>query len=150
MKIILQQSVPKLGHPGDVVEVKDGYARNYLVPRGLAVKASPSMVRHAESLKRAHQARMGKVKVDAQVTATKLAGAPVVVHERAGEEGKLFGSVTATEVAAALAKQFGVVVDRRDVHLEHPIRTLGTHEARVHLHEGVDPVVTIEVRPIEA
>lgn len=150
MKVILQQSVPKLGHPGDVVEVKDGYARNFLVPRGLAVKASPSMVRHAESLKRSHQSKMGKVKVEAQVTATKLAGSPVVVHERAGEEGKLFGSVTATEVAAALAAQFGVVVDRRDVHLDHPIRSLGTHEARVHLHEGVDPVVTIEVRPVEA
>jgi large subunit ribosomal protein L9 len=149
MKVILQKSVDKLGHPGDVVEVADGYARNYLVPRGLAVKATRGGVRHIESLKRAHSVRVSAAKAEAESVASKIAGAPVVVQARVGEEGRLFGSVTSAEIAAELERQTGVVVDRHDVHLEEPIRSVGSHEVRVHLFQDVDPIVSVRVEPAE-
>jgi large subunit ribosomal protein L9 len=147
MKVILQKSVDKLGHPGDIVEVADGYARNYLMPRGLAVKATRGGVRHVDSLKRAHGVRVSVAKAEAETVASRLAGTPVLVHARVGEEGKLFGSVTAAEVAAEIERQTGVVVDRHDVHLSEPIRSVGSHEVRVHLFQDVDPVVSVQVEP---
>jgi large subunit ribosomal protein L9 len=149
MKIILQKSVDKLGHPGDVVEVADGYARNFLVPRGLAVKATRGGMRHIESLQRAHGVRMWAAKAEAEGVASRLAGTPIVVQARAGEEGKLFGSVTSAEIAAEIERQTGVVVDRHDVHLPEPIRSVGAHEVRVHLFQDVDPVVSVQVQPAE-
>jgi large subunit ribosomal protein L9 len=146
MKIILQKTVEKLGAPGDVTEVADGYARNYLIPRGLAVKAEKGAMRHAESLKRAHGARLSKQKGEYEAAASKLISAgPVRITARAGDEGRLFGSVTAADVAAAVAAQAGVQVDRRDVHLDEAIRSVGTHEVRVKLFHEVEPVLTVEV-----
>lgn len=145
MKIILQKTVDKLGHPGDIVEVADGYARNYLMPRGLAVKATRSGVKHIDSLKRAHSARVSKAKAEAETVASRLTSTPITVPARAGEEGKLFGSVTASEVAAQIEAQTGVTVDRHAVHLDEPIRSLGVHEIRVHLFAEVDPIVSVEV-----
>jgi large subunit ribosomal protein L9 len=147
MKIILQKSVEKLGHPGDIVEVADGYARNYLVPRGLAVKATRGGMRHIESLKRAHGVRVSAARAEAETEAKRLAGTPITVYARVGEEGRLFGSVTSAEIAAEIERQSGVVVDRHDVHLAEPIRSVGSHEARVHLFQDVDPVVTVLVEP---
>lgn len=147
MKVILQRSVDKLGHPGDVVEVADGYARNYLLPRGLAVRATKGGVKHVESLRRAHQARVNRARAEAEHLAARLTSSAIRVQARVGEEGKLFGSVTAADVAEAILAQAGVQVDRHDVHLEEPIRSIGTHEVRVHLFPGVDPVVTVEVEP---
>ena len=149
MKVILQKPVDKLGAPGDVVDVADGYARNFLIPRGLAIRAEKGAVRHAESLKRAHEARTKVQKGEYEALAARLIQTPVVVVARAGEEGRLFGSVTAADVAEALTAQAGAAVDRRDVHLAEPIRSLGTHEVTVHLHPEVDPVITVEVRPQE-
>jgi large subunit ribosomal protein L9 len=147
MKVILQKTVDKLGHPGDIVEVADGYARNYLVPRGLAVKATRGGVKHIESLKRAHTVRTSKAKGEAEAVASKLTGGPIAVRARVGEEGKLFGSVTAAEVVAEIERQTGVVVDRHDVHLAEPIRSVGTHEVRVHLFQDVDPILSVDVQP---
>lgn len=147
MKVILQRSVDKLGHPGDIVEVADGYARNYLLPRGLAVKATRGGVKHVESLKRAHRARVDKARAEAEQLAARLAATPIRVQARVGEEGKLFGSVTASDIAEAILEQAGARIDRHDVHLEEPIRSVGTHEVRVHLFPGVDPVVTVQVEP---
>ena len=149
MKVVLQKPVDKLGDPGDVVEVADGYARNYLIPRSIAVKAHKGAAQQAENLRRAHERRQYARKGEFEAIASRLiAGGPVVVHARAGEEGRLFGSVTADHVAEALAAQHeGVTVDRRDVHLAEPIRSTGTHEVRVHLFHQVDPVVTVEVVP---
>ena len=147
MRVILQRSVDKLGDPGDIVEVADGYARNYLVPRGLAVKATRGGVRHIESLKRAHTVRSSKEKAEAEAVASKLMGGPVVVRARVGEEGKLFGSVTPAEIAAEIERQTGVVVDRHAVHLSEPIRSVGTHEVRVHLFQDVDPIISVDVQP---
>ena len=149
MKIILQKSVERLGDPGDVAEVADGYARNYLIPRGLAVKAEKGTVRHAESLKRAHAVRTSAQKGDFESLAARIIQTPVVVTARAGEEGKLFGSVTPADIAEALSAQAGVPIDRRNVHLDEPIRSIGMHEVTVHLHPEVDPVITVEVQPVD-
>lgn len=145
MKVILQKPVEKLGDPGDVVEVAAGFARNYLVPRGLAVRAEKGAVKHAENLKRAHASRRSKEKVEFEALAATLIGAKVSIPARAGEEGKLFGSVTAADIAEAIATQSGITVDRKDVHLDEPIRSLGTHDVRIHLFPEVEPVLTIEV-----
>jgi large subunit ribosomal protein L9 len=145
MKVILQKPVEKLGDPGDVVEVAAGYARNYLVPHGLAVRAEKGSLKHANDLKRAHVSRQSKEKVESEALASTLIASKVSIAARAGEEGKLFGSVTATDVAAAIAAQTGIEVDRKDVHLDEPIRSLGTHDVRVHLFPEVEPVLTIEV-----
>jgi large subunit ribosomal protein L9 len=147
MKVILQKTVDRLGAPGDVAEVADGFARNYLIPRGLAVKAEKGTVRHAESLKRAHATRTKAQKGEFESVAARIIQTPVVVTARAGDEGKLFGSITAADIAEALSAQAGVQVDRRDVHLDEPIRSVGTHEVTVHLHAEVDPVITVDVQP---
>ena len=125
MKVILQKPVEKLGDPGDVVEVAAGYARNYLVPHGLAVRAEKGALKHAENLKRAHVSRQSKEKVEFEALASTLIASKVTIAARAGEEGKLFGSVTAADVAGAIAAQTGIEVDRKDVHLDEPIRSLG-------------------------
>jgi large subunit ribosomal protein L9 len=147
MKIILQKSVDRLGDPGDVAEVADGYARNYLIPRGLAIKAEKGTVRHAESLKRAHEARTKARKGEFEALASQLIQTPIVVTARAGEEGRLFGSVTAADLAGAVSARLGASIDRKDVHLTEPIRSVGTHEVTVHLFAEVDPVVTVDVQP---
>ncbi len=149
MKVILQKPVDKLGVPGDLVEVADGYARNYLVPRGMAVRATKGGVKHVESLKRAHTTRVSKDKAEAEIVAQRVTANPITVRARAGEDGRLFGSVTAGEVAEEIGRQTGVEVDRRDVHLEEPIRSTGVHEVRVHLFFEVDPVVSVQVEPSE-
>jgi large subunit ribosomal protein L9 len=147
MKVILQKSVDKLGHPGDLVEVADGYARNYLMPRGLAVKASKGAVKHVESLRRAHAVRVDKAKSEAEGVAQRLAATPIKVLAHAGEEGKLFGSVTASEIVEEIERQVGVRIDRHDIHLDEPIRSVGVHEVRVHLFPEVDPIISVEVEP---
>jgi len=147
MKVILQKSVDKLGRPGDAVDVADGYARNYLMPRGLAVRASKGGVKHVESLKRAHATRVSLEQREAEEVADRLTASPIKVRARVGEEGRLFGSVTASELAEEIERQTGVKVDRHDVHLDEPIRSIGVHEVRVHLFADVDPVVPVEVEP---
>ena len=146
MKVILQKPVDKLGNPGDVAEVADGYARNYLIPRGIAIKAEKGALKQVETLKRAHTSRLSKQKGEYEAIASRLISAgPVRIEARAGEEGKLFGSVTGADIAEAVAVQAGVTIDRKDVHLDEPIRSTGTHEVRVKLFHEVEPVLTVEV-----
>ncbi|MGH2659839.1 MAG: 50S ribosomal protein L9 [Actinomycetota bacterium] len=147
MKVILQKTVDKLGVPGDMVDVADGYARNYLMPRGLAVQASKGGVKHVESLKRAHATRVSQARAEAETEAERLTAMPIRVKAQVGGEGRLFGSVTAGEVAEEIERQTGLKIDRHDVHLEEPIRSIGVHEVRVHLFPEVDPVVSVEVEP---
>ena len=132
-----------------MVDVADGYARNYLMPRGLAVRASKGGVKHVESLKRAHATRVSQDQKEAQEVADRLTASPIKVRARVGEEGRLFGSVTASELAEEIERQIGVKVDRHDVHLDEPIRSIGVHEVRVHLFADVDPVVPVKVEPAE-
>jgi large subunit ribosomal protein L9 len=145
MKIILQKPVAKLGVPGDLVEVADGYARNFLMPRGLAIPASKGAVKHAESLRRAHTQRVAKGRAEAEALAARLTATPLKVLARAGEEGKLFGSITAVDLAEEISRATGEVVDRHDVHLGEPIRSLGVHDVRVRLHPDVDVALSVEV-----
>jgi large subunit ribosomal protein L9 len=145
MKIILQKPVENLGVPGDIVEVADGYARNFLVPRGLAIRAARGSVIHAEAMTKAHLSRQTRQKVEFEAMASRLISAQVTIMARAGEEGKLFGSVTPDQIAEAIRIQADIPVDKKDVHVEEPIRSLGNHEVTVHLFAEVDPVLTIQV-----
>ncbi|MGQ0670494.1 MAG: 50S ribosomal protein L9 [Actinomycetota bacterium] len=150
MKVILQKSVEKLGVPGDLVEVADGYARNFLMPRGLAVKATKGGVRHIESLQRAHGTRIAHAKTEAEAVASKLTATPLKVLARVGEEGRLFGSVTASDLAEEIERQTGVTVDRHDIHLAEPIRSIGVHEVRLHVFPEIDPILSVEVEADES
>jgi large subunit ribosomal protein L9 len=144
MKIILQKEVEKLGVPGDVVNVADGYARNFLIPRGLAAPATKGGVRHSERLRQTHQKRMRADLEAAQAVAGRLSAGPIRVPAKAGEDGRLFGSITAQHLAEEIEKLAGVPVDRRQVTAES-IRSVGTHEVTVHLHPEVNATVTVEV-----
>jgi large subunit ribosomal protein L9 len=145
MKIILHKAVESLGEPGEVVQVADGYARNYLIPRGLAGPATKGAVRHAERVKAQADERVRKGKEGAEATAARLAKAPVRIQAQAGEDGKLFGSITGHHIAEQIEAQLEEKVDHRDIKLEDPIRSLGVHTVKVHLHPEVDASVTVDV-----
>ena len=146
MKIVLRADVDNLGNKGDLVDVAPGYARNYLVPKGLAITASAGVTRQAEAMRRSRQVRDRRGKEGAEATARQLAAKRVEIKARAGEGGRLFGSVTSTDIAEAVEAQTGVKLDRRKLHVE-PIKTLGTHEVPVRLHTDVEVPITIEVVP---
>jgi large subunit ribosomal protein L9 len=145
MKIVLHKEVEKLGVPGDVVQVADGYARNYLIPKGYAAPATKGAAKNSNRLRRAHDQKVQKAVLEAREVAAKLTVSPLQVTARAGEEGKLFGSVTSADIARELEARTGATVDRRTVHLAEPIRSLGTHEVTVRLHPEVEAIVTVEV-----
>ena len=147
MKIILHREVDKLGAPGDVVDVADGYARNYLIPKGLAAPAAKGAVRHAERLRQAHHERVRKELRQAREFAERLSATPIRVRARAGEDGRLFGSITVADVTDALQPRAEGTLDRKQVHLAEPIRSVGTHEVSVHLHPEVNATVVVEVLP---
>ena len=146
MKIVLRADVDNLGNKGDLVDVALGYARNYLVPKGLAITASAGVTRQAEAMRRSRQVRDRREKEGAEGTARQLAAKRVEIKARAGEGGRLFGSVTSIDIAEAVEAQTGVKLDRRKLHVE-PIKTLGTHEVAVRLHTDVEVPLTIEVIP---
>jgi len=145
MKVILRSDVDALGKKGDIIEVADGYARNYLVPNGLALKASPGAVEQAASMRRARDVRDTADREAAQAIATKLVPQTISISARAGGEGKLFGSVTAADVVEAVQAQTGIELDRRKVHLADPIREVGQHTVTVKLHADVEFPVTVDV-----
>ncbi len=145
MKIILQKPVDRLGDAGEVVQVAAGYARNYLFPRGLAMPASKGALRHAERIKAQSEQRVQQGKAEAQGLAERLGKTPVRIDAQAGEEGKLFGSITGQHIAEQVQIQLGETIDHRDIRLEEPIRSLGTHSVSVHLHPEVDATVTVDV-----
>src|SRR5262245_14916793 len=138
MKVVLREDVDTLGRKGDLLDVADGYARNYLVPRGLAIKATKGVVAQAEAMKRNREVREVRERTAAEDLAGRLtAGGAVTVPARAGEAGKLFGSVTSADIVEALAARAGTEIDRRDVLLDDPIRELGETEVPVRLHPDV-------------
>lgn len=145
MKVILSKDVDKLGSKGEVVSVADGYARNYLVPKGMAMLASKGALRQAEQMRRAREETEKKRKEEAAAKVASLASTPVYISARAGEGGRLFGSVTNGDVARAVLDQLEEDIDRRNVLLEEPIRSLGTFSVEVKLHEEVNALVTVEV-----
>jgi large subunit ribosomal protein L9 len=145
VKVVLREDVDTLGHKGDIVEVADGYARNFLVPRGLAMKASKGVVAQAEAMRRNRAARDAREREGAEEIAGRLSGSRVTVTARAGEGGKLFGSVTSADVAEAIASAAAAEIDRRSVQLDEPLKELGEVEVPVKLHPEVTATVTVEV-----
>ncbi len=145
MKVILSDDVEKLGRKGDVVTVADGYARNFLVPKGLAMVASRGSLKQAALMQKARAEKDERDKRAAAGKVASLAATPVYISARAGEEGRLFGSVTKSDVARAIEDQLEEKIDRHDIRLDEPIRSLGTHQVEVHLHAEVNALVTVEV-----
>jgi large subunit ribosomal protein L9 len=146
MKLILREDVYNLGKSGELVNVKEGYARNYLLPRNLAMLASSANVRQLEHEKQVIELRQQKLKGGAQEQAKKLEGVKVSIKRKVGEQDKLFGSVTALDIAEAVAAQ-GQKIDRRHIHLPEPIKTVGTHEVEVRLHRDVQAKISVDVQP---
>jgi large subunit ribosomal protein L9 len=144
VKIVLRADVVNLGNKGDLVEVAPGYARNYLVPKGLAMAASPGVTRQSEAMRRSRQVRDRREKEGAEATARQLAAKRIEIKARSGEGGRLFGSVTSADIAEAVEAQTGIKLDRRKLSVE-PIKSLGTHEVPVRLHSDVEVPITIEV-----
>ena len=144
MKVILRADVEKLGHLGDIVNVKPGYGRNYLLPQQLASLATPANIRVFELERKKLQARMDALRAAAADLASKLEGVVVTITMRVGENDKLYGSVTTAIIGDALTAQ-GIEVDRRRILLDHPIRTLGDHPVRVRLHADVIASLTVKV-----
>ena len=147
MKLILTQEVDGLGDPGDVVEVKDGYGRNYLVPRGLGIRWTRGGEKTIESIKTARAARAARDADHAAEIKTKIEANTVNVKVRSGENGRLFGAVTTAEIADAIGEVSGEKVDRRTVIVTNPIKSLGAHTVSVKLHDEVVATVAINVVP---
>ena len=145
MKLILTQEVSGLGAPGDVVDVAGGYGRNYLVPRGLAMRWSRGAEKQIESIKRARAAREIRTVEDAKAAAERLSGLRVRMQTRAGSGGRLFGSISTADIAAAVKNAGGPKLDRRKIEIGNPIKTIGSHQVAVRLHPEVSATVEVEV-----
>ncbi len=144
MEVILREEIEKLGRRGDVVKVASGYARNFLLPKRLAVEANESNKKIVEQEKQAHLRKEAKEIADAHELAKLMGNVSITISQKAGENDQLFGSVTAGDIAAALEKQ-GFTIDRRKVHLEEPIKQLGDFRASVRLHREVTLEVPVSV-----
>jgi len=147
MKVILTDEIRGLGSRGDIVTVKEGYARNFLIPKNLAREATPGNLKSVEQEKKKWALLGQEEKTAAEKAADLVKGMKIVVQKRTGENGQLFGSVTANEIADALLAK-GVQVEKRRIELTHPIKTLGVHEVDVRLHREVTAHVQVEVVPI--
>lgn len=145
MRLLLRNDVDGLGKKGDLVDVADGYGRNFLLPKGLALPAADGIQAQAESMSRARAQRDTRDRSAAEDIATALVGKPVTIGHRAGEAGRLYGSVTAADIVEAVQAQTGLELDRRKLHLDEPIRSLGTHLVTAKLHADVEFPVTVEV-----
>ena len=145
MKVILRADVANVGYKGDVLEVADGFGRNYLLPKGLAMVASEGALDQAAAMRRARDRRDAQDREAAESVARQLVAKVIRITAKAGVEGRLFGSVTASDVAAAVADQTGVAVDRRRLHLDEPIKSLGAHEVAIKLHSEVEFRLPVEV-----
>jgi large subunit ribosomal protein L9 len=145
MKLILTQEVTGLGAPGDVIEVKPGYGRNFLVPRGLAMLWTRGAEKQIEQIRRARSAREIRSTDDAKVAATKLAAMTVRLRTRAGTGGRLFGSISTADIVAAVKDAGGPALDKRKIEVRNPIKTVGAHQVAVRLHPEVSATLTVEV-----
>jgi large subunit ribosomal protein L9 len=145
MRIVLRADIAEVGKKGDIVDVADGFARNFLIPKGQAFKASDGVVVQASAMRRSRDLKDAKDREAAETVARTLVPAVITITAKSGTEGKLFGSVTVQDLVAAVHAQTGVDLDRRRVHLTEPIKTLGTHQVPVKLHADVEFPVTVEV-----
>jgi len=146
MEVILREDVQSLGKAGQLVRVKPGYARNFLLPRGLAFEATEGNKKRIDAEARARATKASAEKAASEQLAAQLASITVTLRGKAGEEGKLFGSITSQDIAAALTAQ-GFTVDKRKLELEHPIKTVGFHSVTVRLHADVHAEVKVNIVP---
>lgn len=147
MKLILIKDVDELGGKGEIVDVADGYARNYLVPRKMAVKATAGAIAQAENMRQAAIDAASRAREEADNLATALSGSRVVVAARAGDEGKLFGSIGASDVAEAITKFTGVDIPAKIIAIPSPIKDIGLHEVTIKPHPDVAFPVTLDIIP---
>ena len=145
MRLILRADVPGVGNKGDVVDVTNGYGRNYLLPRGLAFVATSGAEDQAEGMRRSRDVKDAADRSAAEDVAKSLVNSPINIAARVGADDRLFGSISTTDIAAAIAAQKGVEIDRRQIVLTEAIKTIGTHLVPVKLHANVEFPVTVEV-----
>jgi len=144
MQVILKESIKSLGGAGDVVDVKDGFARNFLFPQGKAVQANPTNLKELEHHKKVISIKQSKLKKEAEVLAEKVVSLSITIRKEAGEEDKLFGSVTTKDIADALRAE-NFLIDKKLIHLKEPIRQLGVTEVPVRLHPEVTATLKVWV-----
>lgn len=149
MKVILKKDVDNLGEAGEIVDVADGYGHNYLVPRGLAMRATKGAVKDAEAIARARKQRESRTIAEAQRQAEQLDGKPVTLTAKAGEDGQLYGSVGVSAVAQAASDQLGIPVSRKQLELERPIKSVGEYEVPVRIHRDVTATLRVDVTAAE-
>lgn len=145
MKVILKQTLPKVGKEGTVVNVKPGFARNYLFPQGMAIIADKTQVKALETRQARTAAKLEATKADAEGVASKLNNGRVMISVKSGEQGKLFGAITSQDIAAAIQTQFGVTVDKKQVAMLAPIKRIGVTRVDIDLHRLVDCHMTVVV-----
>jgi large subunit ribosomal protein L9 len=145
VKVVLRSDVDNVGKKGDIVDVADGFGRNFLIPKGKALLATRGVQAQAASMRRSRDVKDAADREGAESVARTLVPAVIRVAARAGADGRLFGSVTTADVAEAVDKQVGIELDRRKLHLDEPIRSLGVHEVPVKLHADVEFRLTVEV-----
>ncbi len=147
MKLIVTQEVDGLGAPGDVVEVKDGYARNYLVPRGLAIRWTKGAAKQIDTIKKAREVRDVRDLSYAAEIKSQLEGLSVTLRAKAGASGRLFGAVSVADIAAAVTSSGGPEIDKRRIIVAEPIKSVGAHQVSVRVHEEVTATVNLEIVP---
>ena len=145
MKVLLRQDISGVGRRGDIVSVSSGHARNFLLPRGLAIAATDGAVVQATSMRRARDLREAADRESAQAIVAELAKRTIQVQAKAGSEGRLFGSVTATDIAQAVSTQTGITLDRKSIEIASPIRTVGDHSVTVELFAGITGTISLSV-----
>jgi large subunit ribosomal protein L9 len=145
VKVILLEDVKKLGKKGDLIEVADGYARNYLLPRNLAREATEGGIKQLKQEKAALENKKRKERQQAQALAAKLSEMTVTLKVKSGEQGKLFGSVTSKDISEALKEQHDIEVDRRKIELQEPIKSLGNYEVDIKLAPGIDAKLKVKI-----
>ena len=148
MKVILKTEVEPLGFEGDIVNVANGYARNYLIPRGFALEATTQNVKLMEMQRKKIEIRRLKAKEDAEKVKERIGDVVVTIAQKAGEEGRLYGSVTTMDIAAELERQ-GIAIERRKILLDKPIKTLGDFDVSIKIHPGVTAGIKVTVTPEE-
>ena len=147
MRVVLRDDVDNVGKKGDILDVADGFARNYLIPKGKAIAATKGVQAQADAMRRSRDKKDQSDRESAEVVARTLVPTVIAITAKAGAEGKLFGSVTTADLTDAVLAQTGVELDRRRIHLDEPIRSVGTHEIPVKLHSDVEFRLTVEVTP---
>ncbi|MDR0286342.1 MAG: 50S ribosomal protein L9 [Clostridiales bacterium] len=146
MKVILLQDVKSLGKKDSIVEVSDGYGRNYLIPRKIAIEANPGNLNEVKSRKDSEEAKRQRELGAAKAVALQIDGKDITIEAKAGESGKLFGAISNADIADSIKKTFGIEIDKKKIMLADPIKAIGTFSAEVKLHQGVSAKVTVIVR----